>query len=114
MLTFDQLKAAGAERERTLTVPELAETIRVKLFTKRELDQIRAEATVSGEVKPEKLERLVFMRGLLDPAVTEAQYQELLDGSAAIYLAITTAIMEENGLTALSQRDARRAFSARS
>ncbi len=114
MLTFDQLKEASGRRERTVMIPQLNDTVRLKLFTKKQIDEMRAEAVVNGEVNNEKFEQLLFMRGLIEPAVTEEQYRELYEGTAGIYYTILMAIMEGNGLTAFAQREARRQFQAES
>ncbi|BFU90166.1 MAG: hypothetical protein NTAFB01_13530 [Nitrospira sp.] len=112
MLTREQLSDKSKPRECTMHVPLLNESIRIKLFRKGDLDAMRAESLVAGEVDNGKLERLLVLRGLIDPALTDADYDELVAGNAAIYYAMVNAIMEGNGLTALAQRDARRTFPA--
>ncbi|MCS6302378.1 MAG: hypothetical protein H8K07_01730 [Nitrospira sp.] len=112
MLTRDQLSEISKPRERLMHVPLLNESIKIKLFRKGDLDAMRAESLVAGEVDNSKLERLLVLRGLIEPALTDADYEELAQGNAAVYYAMVNAIMEGNGLTALAQRDARRTFPA--
>lgn len=112
MLTSDKMKALSSPKEREIAVPLLGESIRIKLFRKGDIDAMRAESMVAGEVDNGKFERLLLMRGLIEPAVTDTDYDELSGGNAAVYYSLLQAIMEGNGLTALGQRDARRTFSA--
>jgi len=111
MLSREKMQALSAPKQREMPVPLLGETIRIKLFRKGDIDAMRIEALVAGEVDNTKFERLLFMRGLAEPAVDDAGYEELAQGNAAVYYSILNAIMEGNGLTALAQRDARRTFS---
>ena len=112
MLSKERMKELSAPREREMPVPLLGETVRIKLFRKADIDAMRAESLVAGEVDNGKFERLLTMRGLIEPALDDAGYEELANGNAAVYYALLNAIMEGNGLTALAQRDARRTFSA--
>ena len=112
MLSREKMQALSAPKEREMPVPLLGESVRIKLFRKGDIDAMRAEAMVAGEVDNDRFERLLFMRGLVEPAVDDAGYDELAGGNAAVYYSILNAIMEGNGLTALAQRDARRTFSA--
>lgn len=112
MLTKEQMQKLSAPKERELPVPLLGESVRIKLFRKGDIDAMRAESLVAGEVDNLKFERLLFMRGLIEPAVDDAGYEELANGNAAVYYSLLNAVMEGNGLTALAQRDARRTFSA--
>ena len=112
MLSREQMQKLSAPKEREMPVPLLGETVRIKLFRKGDIDVMRVEAMVAGEVDNTKFERLLVMRGLIEPALDDAGYEELAGGNAAVYYSILNAIMEGNGLTALAQRDARRTFSA--
>lgn len=110
MLTRDAIKEKSTPREKEIAIPLLGDTIRIKLFRKGDLDAMRAESLVRGEVDNAKLERLILLRGLIEPALTDADYEELTSGNAAVYYALVNAIMEGNGLTELAQRDTRRTF----
>jgi len=112
MLTKEKLQALSMPKERVMPVPVLDESVKIKLFRKGDIDAMRAEAMVAGEVDNQKFERLLFMRGLIEPAVDDAGYEEMAAGNALLYYSILAVIMEGNGLTALAQRDARRTFSA--
>jgi len=112
MLDLDKMRKASAHKEREMELPLLGETVRVRLFKKHDIDAMRAEAMVAGEVNNDKFERLLFMRGLIEPAVDDATYEEIKNGNAAVYYSMLNAVMEGNGLTALAQRDARRTFPA--
>lgn len=112
MLTKEKMQSLSAPKEREMPVPLLGESVRIKLFRKGDIDAMRAEAMVAGEVDNGKFERLLFMRGLIEPAMDDADYEEIANGNAAVYYSLLNAVMEGNGLTALAQRDARRTFSA--
>jgi hypothetical protein len=112
MLSREKMQALSSPKERTIDVPLLGETVRIKLFRKGDIDAMRVEAMVAGEVENGKFERLLLMRGLIEPAVDDAGYDELAGGNAAVYYALLNAVMEGNGLTALAQSNTRRTFSA--
>jgi hypothetical protein len=112
MLSRERMKELSTPREREMPVPLLGETIRIRLFRKGDLDAMRIESMVAGEVDNTTFERLLVMRALIEPAVDDADYEALVQGNAAVYYSMLNAIMEGNGLTALAQRDARKTFSA--
>lgn len=112
MLDLEKMKSAAAHNEREMPLPLLGETVRVRLFKKGDIDAMRAEAMVAGEIDNTKFERLLCQRGLIEPAIDDATYEELKHGNAAVYYSLLSAVMEGNGLTALAQRDARRTFPA--
>jgi hypothetical protein len=112
MLDLEKVKKASGHKERTLDVPLLGGQVRVRLFRKAEMDAMRAESMVAGEVNNEKLERLLAMRGFIEPALDDATYEELKNGNAAVYYALVNAVVEGNGLTELAKSDARRTFPA--
>lgn len=112
MLNIETMKSAASHKERTMEVPLLGEQVRVRLFRKGDIDAMRAESMVAGEVDNEKFEKLLVMRGLIEPAMDDATYDELKQGNAAVYYSLVNAVVEGNGLTALAQRDARRTFPA--
>lgn len=110
MLTLDQLLASAQTRERVVSVPGLGGEVRVQLLRQTEVRALLAEATVGGEVQQDRLERLLLQRGLVEPALDERAVEALTQGSAAVYYQLLMAVLEANGLTALTQREARRTF----
>lgn len=112
MLELDKLTRAASHREREMDVPVLGETVMVRLFKKAEMDAMRLESTVAGEVENTAFERLLIMRGIASPALDDAAFLALKDGSAAIYYSLLNAVMEGNGLTQLAQSANRRTFPA--
>mgnify|MGYP001563311450 FL=1 len=112
MLDLEKMKKAAAHKEREMELPLLGETVRVRLFKKGDIDAMRAESMLAGQVDNDTFERLLCQRGLIEPAIDEATYADLKQGNAAVYYSLLSAVMEGNGLTALSQRDARRTFPA--
>lgn len=112
MLDREELLKLARTRSRMIDVPLLGQQMEVRLFTKRELDEIRAESMVAGEVNNDKFSSLMFLRGCLNPSFTDADYDDFVKGNAAVYYAMLNAVMEGNGLTALAQSSARRTFSA--
>lgn len=112
MLDLDKARKASAHKERLMDLPLLGEQANIRLFKKADLDAMRAEAMVAGEVDNGKFERLLLMRGLIEPAIDDATYEDLKHGNAAVYYSLLSAIMEGNGLTELAKRDARRTFPA--
>ena len=110
MIDLEKVKKSASLREREMDVPVLGGTARVRLFRKADLDGMRAESMVAGEIDNEKFERLLVMRGLIEPAIDDATYDELKNGNAAVYYALVKVVMEGNGMTELAARDARRTF----
>lgn len=95
-----------------MDLPLLGEQVKVRLFKKADIDAMRAESMVAGQVDNARFERLLMLRGLIEPALDDAAYEELAAGNAAVYYSMLNVIMEGNGLTALAQSDARRTFPA--
>lgn len=112
MLDREKVLNMTRSRDRRVDVPLLGEQINVRLFTKSEIDAMRAESMVNGKVDDDQFARLLFLRGCLDPAFTDADYEVLVQGNAAVYYSMLNAVVEGNGLSALAQSSARRTFSA--
>lgn len=110
MLDLERVKRASSNHERTMEVPLLGDTVRIKLFRKGDIDAMRAESLVAGELNNAKFERLLVMRGLIEPAFDDAGYDDLARGNAAVYYSLLNAVMEGNGLTELAKSGARRTF----
>lgn len=113
MLSLDKIKEMSQFKTCVIEVPLLDESVRVRLFKRDEIDAMRAEATVSGRVREPEFQKLLLMRGLIEPALTDAEYDALAGGNGAVYYALLNAVMEGAGLNALGKRDdTRRTFSA--
>lgn len=112
MLSWETIQRLATRTECQVEVPLLGETVTVKLFTKAELDAMRLESMRAGETDQERFEELLFLRGLIEPAMTEEQYRVLKGGNAAVYYALLNAVVQGNGLTELAKSDARRTFRA--
>lgn len=112
MLDLKTVKAAVSHQERQMDIPLLGDAVRVRMFKKGEVDAMKAEAMIGGQLDNDKLERLLLQRGLIEPALDDATFDDVKNGPAAVYYSLLHAVMEGNGLTAFAQRDARRTFPA--
>lgn len=112
MITKEQVLQMSKPMEREIVVPLFGAPIKIRLFRHEQIEAMRAESMVAGELNNGKMARLLVLRGCLDPAFTDEEFAELERGNAAVYLSLVNAVVEGNGLSASLQIDARRTFSA--
>ena len=112
IISADDLLAAPDCEEKWLPVPELGpgKAVKIKGMSKLAADQCRARATVDGETKQELMEREWFMVGLIEPALTPAQYEAMKQKSAGLFYGILNGILVESGMAPEVAKLARKAF----
>jgi hypothetical protein len=110
MLTAEQIVERSKPKDKTVHIPILDGEVRIRLFRKGEVEEMRAEAMVKGEVDNSKMERLLIQRGLIEPGLNDAAFDELLTGASDVYYAILNEIMELNGMNEMARRATRRTF----
>ena len=113
MITLDHIKEKSKFKTCVIHVPALEGDVKVRLFTREEIDGIRVDSTVNGKLKEELFQKQLLLRGLIEPALDEPAFDELAGGNGAVYYGLLNAVMEGAGLNALASRDqTRRTFSA--
>jgi hypothetical protein len=112
MASLEDLLAAPDCAVKTIEIPELNRTVKIKGLTKQEVDACRERATVNGEVNMARLEQEWVLAGLVEPKLDAAQYEALLKKSAGLYYRILSPILAESGLAPEVAKAARKAFLA--
>jgi hypothetical protein len=99
LLTFEDILAAEDIEERTLPVPAWGGAVRLRTFTKNtELEMRAAARGPNGLVDSEKLEMLMLVYGVVEPALTIEMVPHLRTKNAAVVDSILTSIVELNRL----------------
>lgn len=107
LMTLEQLlaipKAETVTREVDLSAWGLG-SVRIRQFSIRDNRRIREEATdENGEIDRARLEALTLAAGLIEPQITEAQADALLDTQQAPWEHVLNEMYELSGVTALLQ-----------
>lgn len=109
MLTADQILDAPDLEEKFVHVPEWGGDVKIRAFSKAAQQQLRRDATVitiGANGKPEedvdsnKLERLSFVAGVIEPVFAADQADRLAEKSAKAFDRVLKAIF---GLSAMSE-----------
>lgn len=103
VLSFTDIVNADDIEVREVFIPQWDGVVKVKVFTKAEQQEIRRQITASqrandGNVDADMFERLVITSGLVEPKVSDQQYQMLLQKSATAIQELAKAIVEINGM----------------
>lgn len=112
LLTLEHILAASDLEQREVEVPEWGGSVRVKGMSKRDQQALRRAATVGGVMDPDRLELLLLVHGLAEPALTVEQAEQLAGKSAAGFDRVLKEIMALNGMTEQAQTEALRTFRA--
>lgn len=112
MISIEELIARSKMESVEVHVPELNDSILVRLLKKREIDDIRFESMDNGTLNEDKFARLVVIRGCAAPALNDANIESITGGNYKHFNAIFTVIAGENGLLPGYRQDARKQFQA--
>ncbi|NOZ27960.1 MAG: hypothetical protein GXP39_07910 [Chloroflexi bacterium] len=110
ILSVEQVLEAPDLEERVIEVPEWGGAVRIRSFSKATQQELRKKATVKGEIDGDRLEMLMFIHGVVDPAFTEEHYELLRKKSAGAIDRVLRAILELSGLTREAVEEAKRSF----
>lgn len=108
VLKVTDILAANDITEELVRVPEWGGSVRIRAFTKRRQQELRAMATdpKTGQVDPHKLELQLFIHGVIEPQFAPIQATELLDKSAGAVDRVLERIMTISGMTREAVREA--------
>lgn len=102
-LTLEDLKKPGALPEKEVTLKSHAGSVLVRGFTRGEFNRIRQAAARNGSVDDlddEKLEFLLFSRGVADPHLTDDEARAVLETLSVDDVSLVIgAVNEVNGWT---------------
>jgi len=113
ILTFDEILAARDLEEKEVYVAEWNGHVKIRSMTKAEQQAMRKEASVNGQVDPDKLEIIMLAHCLIEPQVTIEQAEKLKDKSAAAVDKVLREILSIAGLTEEVQKEALKSFRSR-
>jgi hypothetical protein len=112
ILTADEILAAPDIEERIVDVPQWGGAVKIRSFSLKQVQDMRKAstglnpATNRVEVDNEELEARMFTAGMIEPAFTFKQYEQLREKSIGAIQTIMQAIMEISGLTPEAVSDA--------
>jgi hypothetical protein len=110
ILTVEAILAAKDLKEEVVEVPEWNGAVKVRAFSKKGQQEIREMATVDDEIQTDRLEMYMFLRGVIEPHMSDDQYELLRDKSAGVIDRILQRIMELSGMTLEAQKRAEKSF----
>jgi len=102
IITLKDILAAADVSEQTVEVPEWGGAVVVRSLTKRDMDIIRKQATVKDQfgedtVDTDLVEKFSFVAGMVDPRVSEEEYEIFKDKSFLVVGRIQQAILGASG-----------------
>jgi hypothetical protein len=92
-LTVEQIAAHAAVTEEEVEIDEWGGSVVIRSLT-------REECLDFAELKAEDAEVQAIVRGMVDPAFTDAEARELLKGKAGVGIKLSRLILERSGLGA--------------
>ena len=101
MLSADDILTATELEERTVEVPALGGSVRIREFDKGTQQWIRQQAKDrrTGELNEGKLELLLFAYGIIEPKFSLDQVQHLRKVKASVLDPVLREITELSGMT---------------
>lgn len=110
VLTVEEILAAPDLNEIEVEVPEWGGTVKVREMTKAAQQRLRQQATVNGELDPDRLQILMLAECLAEPKITIEQAEQLWNKSAAAVDKVLYAIIDVNGLSDVVQKQMMKSF----
>lgn len=112
-LSIEQIMEADDITEEDVPVPQWGGFVRIRSISEREMKRIRTEAKSAneeGELSEDALHRALITHSMIAPAVTDEDYERLLEKSSAAFMTILKAIMKNSGLTNLALKEEEKKF----
>lgn len=118
-LTLDTILAADDLPTEEVPVPQWGGTVLIKAITKARQQHLRKLARLrhthvdgrkAGEIDTDRLELLLVIESVVEPALTEAHIPALREKSSAALDLITRAVLRLNGMEEVSVAQAERSF----
>lgn len=100
-LTVDEIVACPDLEEQDVYVPQWKGSVRIRSFTKAQQQDLRRQATDprTDKIDTDKMELLVFCRGVVEPRFDDIQFLNLKKKSAAAIDTVLRAVFALSGLT---------------
>lgn len=99
ILTIDEVLNADDLAETVVDVPEWGGQVKVKALGWADVVTCREEATVAGEVVPERLQLRMLFHGMVDPKLREDQVELLRHKHRRALERVLSTIEEISGLS---------------
>ena len=109
--TEDILKANDLI-EREIFVEPWNGSVKIREFSKAKQQELRKEATIGGELDQDKLEMLLFIYGVIEPAFNQTDYELLRGKSAKAIDIVLKELLKLSGLTDEEIKQAEQRFRA--
>ena len=118
ILSIEEIIEAKDVTEKSVEVPQWGGSVVVKSISHRVMRQIRkslaAESDIESEddVDEEELEKWIFIKGMVQPTVTEADYERMLEKSTGAMQTILSAILGSSKVGESAIKEAEKNFPA--
>lgn len=96
ILSFAEIMEADDITEQELPIPEWGGSVVVRSLSHRTMQKIRNEVSEkAGDGEPDEgeIEKWILIKGLVQPQITEEEYEHLMDKSYSAVMKIQTAIL---------------------
>lgn len=111
LLTAQQIIEAADLTDELVEVPEWGGAVKIRGFSKAKQQELREAARgANGAVDTERLEVLMLIHGVVEPAIGAEMYEVLRQKSARAVDRILSAILTLNGMTEEAADAAKRRF----
>jgi len=114
-LSLAQIKDVQDITVENLYVPQWDGYVKIKSISKRQMREIKRASrdNANGEIDDDVLEMNIFIEGMVEPTVTEEDYEVLLDKSAAAMGLITKGILDISRMSDEAVTDEEKSFRPR-
>lgn len=118
ILSVDQILNAPDLKEQEIEVPEWGGAVKIRAFTKGDMQRIRQEATLKhntptgkrGDIDQNHLEMLMFVRGVCEPQFEPSHILALKQKAAGPFQRVLKQILDISGLTEEAIEEAETTF----
>lgn len=111
ILSLDAIREAKDVTETTVPVSEWGGDIVVRSVTKRQMKDIKNSSKDSnGELDDDEVEKQLFIAGVLDPHVSEEDYEWMQDKSASAMTKVLKAILGVSNMDEKSTKEEEKTF----
>ncbi len=110
LLSVDEILECPDLEERIVPVPQWKGSVKVRGFTKAQQQQIRKDAKHQDKIDADRVEMLMFIRGVIEPKFDEETYERLREKSAEAIDTVLKAIIGASGISEEAMKEAEATF----
>jgi len=96
-LSREEILTADDLGEEDVDCPEWGGKVRIRGMSEAKRQHISKTATINGEIDSEKLARLLFIHGVINPEFDDSDYEALGKKSSAALQRVVVSVLKING-----------------